>query len=115
MNVVEGLQVIRGRLVENEAGPATLSMVDVFLERASHPKAQTASATSQLQLVRLLMRTPAADANVRVYNDLARLEEEMEGAAAVMQARREEEEAKPVPKLKKYYKQKKSKEKEKSS
>jgi hypothetical protein len=111
MNVVEGLQTIRARLVENEADPSTLSTVDLFIRRASHPAAQSASAGSLLQLVRMLMRTDGANSNVRVYNDLVRLEEELQVGAAAAQARREAEEAKPIPRSKKYYKEQKEREK----
>jgi hypothetical protein len=110
MNVVDGLRAIRDRLDANDADPATLSAVDVFIQRASLPAAQSAAATSQLQLVRMLMRTPMANNNTQVYNDLARVEEELESAAAVVQAQRAAEEAKPVPKTKKYYKELKAKE-----
>lgn len=111
MNVVEGLQQIRDRLEANDADPATLATVDLFIKRASLPQAQSASAASFLQLVRMLMRTPAADANIRVYNDLAKLEEELEGRAAEVQARKAAEEARPVPKTKKYYKELKERQK----
>ncbi len=114
MNVVQGLQAIRERLVENDADPATLATVDVFLKRAALPAAQSAAATSQLQLVRLLMRTPASNANVRVYNDLVRVEEELESAAVQAHAVRAAEEAKPVPKTKKFYKQQKEKDEKKA-
>jgi hypothetical protein len=115
MNVVEGLQAIRGRLVENEADAATIAAVDVFLKRAELPAAQNAAAASQLQLVRMLMRTPASNTNVQIYNDLARLEEELQAAAAHAHAVREAEDAKPMPKSKKYYKELKEKEKQQKS
>ena len=111
MNVLDGLQTIRERLVENGADPATLATVDLFIKRAALPAAKNAAAASSLQLVRMLMRTPDANSNVRVYNDLVRLEEEMEGSAAQAQARREAEDAKPVPKTRKYYKELKEREK----
>ncbi len=110
MNVVEGLQAIRNRLVENDADPATLSTVDVFLKRAALPAAQSAAAASQLQLVRMLMRTPASNTNVQIYNDLVRLEEQLQQAAAYAHAVREAEDAKPIPKTKKYYKELKERE-----
>ena len=74
------------------------------------PAAGNASAQSLLQLVRMLMRTPVADANVRVYNDLVRLEEELDLAGAELRARQAVEESKPVPKTKKYYKELKERE-----
>ena len=67
--------------------------------------AAPAAATSLLQLVRMLMRTPAANNNVRVYNDFVRLEEEMSEAATAFRERQAAEEARPIPKTKKYYKE----------
>ena len=110
MNVVEGLQQIRGRLVMKGADPATVECVDQILRRASLPAAAGAPAQSLIQLVRMLMRTPAANSNVRVYNDLAGLEEEMEVAATSFRERQALEDAKPVPKTKKYYKDLKDRE-----
>ena len=104
MNVVEGLQIIRDRLIDNDAEPESVGAVDVVMRRAALPAAAPASVTSLLQLVRMLMRTPAANNNVRVYNDFVRLEEEMSTAAAAYRERQAAEEAKPVPKTKKYYK-----------
>jgi hypothetical protein len=97
--------------VENDADPATLAAVDQIMRRAALPAAAPASANSLLQLVRMLMRTPAANANVRVYNDLARLEEEIDVASTAARERRATEEAKPVPKTKKYYKELREREK----
>ena len=114
MNVLEGLQEIRYRLEENDADPATLQAVDLIMKRAALPAAQPASATSLLQLVRMLSRTPAANNNTRVYNDLVRLEEELGTAAAAFLERRAAEDAKPVPKTKKYYKQLKERDERKA-
>ena len=115
MNVLDGLQHIRERLVENDAEAATLATVDLFIKRASLPAAKNATVNSQLQLVRMLMRTPDSNTNVRVYNDLVRLEEEMEAGAAQAQAKREAEDARPVPKTKKFYKEQKEREKKAQS
>jgi hypothetical protein len=111
MNVLDGLRTIRDRLVENDADPATLAVVDQIMRRAALPAAASASSNSLLQLVRMLARTPAANANVRVYNDFVRLEEELDTAATAARERRAEEDAKPVPKTKKYYKQLREREK----
>jgi hypothetical protein len=114
MNVLEGLRTIRERLVENDADPATLNAVDQIMRRAALPAAASASSNSLLQLVRMLARTPAANANVRVYNDFVRLEEELDVAAAAVRERRAaeaSEEAKPLPKTKKYYKELREREK----
>ena len=111
MNVLDGLRTIRDRLVENDADPATLEAVDQIMRRAALPAASSASSNSLLQLVRMLARTPAADKNVRVYNDLVRLEEELDTAAVAMRDRKAAEDAKPVPKTKKYYKELREREK----
>ncbi|MDQ3045753.1 MAG: hypothetical protein M3R06_11495 [Chloroflexota bacterium] len=104
MNVLDGLKQIRGRLEQNHAQAETLEVVDLIMRRAALPAAQPANANSLVQLVRMLMRTPAANNNVRVYNDLVRLEEEMETASTAFRERQALEDAKPVPKTKKYYK-----------
>lgn len=111
MNVLEGLQTIRRRLEENGANDASLALVDQIAKRAALPAAQPANAQSLLQLVRMLMRTPAAASNNRVYNDFVRLEDEIESASAIFRERQALEDSKPVPKTKKYYKELKDKEK----
>ena len=110
MNVLDGLQRIRERLIENGAEPESVAAVDQIMRRAALPAAAPASATSLLQLVRMLVRTPAANNNVRVYNDFVRLEEEMSEAATAFRERQAAEEARPVPKTKKYYKELKERE-----
>lgn len=111
MNVIEGLTMIRGRLELSGADPATLKLVDDISRRASLPAAQQANAQSLLQLVRMLARSPVANSNARVYNDLVGLEEQLQNAAAVVRAEREAEERRPQPKLKKFYRDQKAKEK----
>ncbi len=107
MNVQDGLKEIRQRLVDNDADPATLKLVDAIEKRAALPAAASAASASHLQIVRLLMRTPVASGNPKVYNDLTRIEQELEERAVEFRERQAEEEAKPIPKLKKYYKNKK--------
>ncbi len=104
MNVLEGLRQIRGRLEQNHAQEESLQAVDLIMRRASLPAAQPANANSLVQLVRMLMRTPAANNNVRVYNDFVRLEEEFESASTAFRERQALEDSKPVPKTKKFYK-----------
>ncbi|HYH11013.1 MAG TPA: hypothetical protein VD789_01570, partial [Thermomicrobiales bacterium] len=104
MNVQEGLQQIRERLVEQDASPATLKLVDGIMQRASLPAAASATAGSLLQLVRMLMRSPQAGTNPTVYNDLVRIEADLEERAAGFRERQAAEDAKPMPKLKKHYK-----------
>jgi hypothetical protein len=112
MNAREGLERIRDRLYEHDARTETLALVDTMIKRASVPGADKAQA-SMSQLVRMLTRTPVANQNVEVYNDLVRLEEELETATAQRRAEIEAEEAKPIPKSKKFYKQQKAKEQSK--
>ncbi len=105
MNVREGLEEIKRRLASQGARPATIEAVEVILRRAALPAAAPATATSLLQLTRMLMRTPAANSDVAVYNDFARLEEELEGYAADFRERAAAEDARPVPKSRKHYKE----------
>jgi hypothetical protein len=114
VKVLEGLQIIRQRLVENGATPETLSLVDTIMQRAALPAAAAASTQSLLQLVRMLARTPVASNNIAVYNDLLRLEEDLQSAAAQYHERMQAEESKPIPKTKKHYKQIKEREERKS-
>lgn len=108
MKVQEGLREIRDRLIDNDAEQKSIQVVDVILQRASLPAASSASATSLLQLVRMLMRSPVADADPTVYNDFVRIESDLEHRADEFRAVREAEEARPAPKLKKYYKAQKT-------
>jgi hypothetical protein len=114
VKVTEGLQIIRQRLVENGATPETLTLVDTIMQRASLPAAAAASTQSLLQLVRMLARSPVASNNIAVYNDLLRLEEDLQSAAAQYHERMEAEESKPIPKTKKHYKQLKEREERQS-
>ena len=105
MDVKAGLEEIRRRLVENQARPETIRLVDTILHRASHPAASNASAASLLQLVRMLMRNPVANGNPGVYDDLVRVGADLEAHAQEMRALRDAEESRPLPRTKKYYKQ----------
>jgi hypothetical protein len=55
------------------------------------------------------MRTPAANKDVRIYNDLAKLEEQMVNRAAVAAQERAAVVDRPIPKDKKFYKAQKDK------
>lgn len=107
MNVKEGLTEIRARLIENGAQRETVKMVEMILQRAALPAASGATATSMLQLVRMLMRNAVSNSNPAVYNDLVKLESQLETRAEEYRALREEDErmANPKnPKPKKFYK-----------
>lgn len=114
MKVQEGLQEIRDRLIDNDAQLKSIQVVDSILQRASLPAASSASATSLLQLVRMLMRSPVANGDPTVYNDFVRIEAELENRAEEFRALREAEDARPTPKHKKYYKALKESEKKRS-
>jgi hypothetical protein len=109
MNVKEGLEEIRGRLIRNGANPKSLQVVEAIMQRASLPAAQSASAGSLTQMVRMLMRSPVADADPIVYNDFVKVEEELEVRSEEFRVQREAEDAKPIPKTKKFYKAQKEK------
>jgi hypothetical protein len=116
VNILNALERVRDRLQENGARPETLKLVAAIQKTASTPGADRAQVRSVTDLVRRLMRTPVANQNVGVYDDLAVLEEQLEGETAEFVERKAEEEAKPMPKSRKYYKQLKEKEdREKSS
>lgn len=108
MKVQEGLREIRDRLIDNGAQSKSIQVVDVILQRASLPAASSASATSLLQLVRMLMRSPVANGDPTVYNDFVRIEADLEHRADEFRAIREADDARPAPKLKKYYKAQKT-------
>lgn len=115
MNVAEGLQRIRERLVENGADPKTVALVDGIARRASVPSAQAATAKSLMELARMLQRTPVANNDITVYNDLLRLEEQLEQSAAAYRDRVESEERQSQAfaehRSKAYYKQQKDRKK----
>lgn len=111
MNIVDGLERVRERLIDNGARPDTLALVDTIMKTATQPGADRAQVRSLTELVRRLMRTPVAHSNIGVYDDLATLEQQLVDASAAVAAQRAEEEARPLPKSKKYYKALKDKEK----
>lgn len=110
MNAHDGLLQIRDRLVARQARPATLQLVDTMVKRAAAPGAERAQA-SLSQLVRMLARTPAANGDVGVYDDLVGLQDELESVAAGRAAQAAAEASRPLPKSKKFYKKQKEQEK----
>ena len=111
MDVKEGLKEIRAILVENSADRETVKMVDLIAQRASLPAAAGANADSVLQLVRMLMRNPVSSANVTVYNDLVKVESQLETQANEYRSMRAEEDRIASAKPKSYYKALKKEEK----
>ncbi len=104
MDVKQGLMQIRAMLIENNASKDTVKMVDVIAQRASLPAAAGANADSILQLVRMLMRNPISNQNVTVYNDLVKIESQLETQAVEIRSLRAEEERIANAKPKSYYK-----------
>lgn len=115
MNLLYGLERIEERLVENKARPDTFKLVDTIRKTANRPGADQAQVRSLVELVRRLMRTPVAYANVGVYDDLAVLEEQLVEASAQASAEREAVDNRPLPKSKKYYRALREKEEKKRS
>ncbi len=112
MYLTDALQRIRQRLVENRARPETLALVDSVLATAERAGGDQAQVRSLLELVRRLMRTPQANSNIAIYDDLAVLEEQLVQQAAQAAARAQEAE-RPLPKPKKYYRELKERERRK--
>ena len=112
MDVKQGLQQIRAMLVENRADKETVKMVDLITQRASLPAAAGAHADSVMQLVRMLMRNPVSAANVTVYNDLVKVESQLEVQANEFREIREEEDRIANAKPKSYYRELRKKQKE---
>lgn len=112
MDVKQGLMQIRALLVENRADKETVKMVDLIAQRASLPAAAGANADSVLQLVRMLMRNPVSAANVTVYNDLVKVESQLENQANEFREMRDEEDRIANAKPKSFYKAQKESKKE---
>lgn len=112
MDVKQGLMQIRTMLVENRADKETVKMVDLITQRASLPAAAGAHADSVLQLVRMLMRNPVSASNNTVYNDLVKVESQLEAQAEEFREFRQEEERIANAKPKSYYRDLKKKQKE---
>lgn len=109
MNVRDGLVQIREQLVERDARLETIGLVDQMIKRASAPGTDKAQA-SLTQIVTLLARTPVANDNIHVYDELMDLRDDLEVTAQQRIAEAAAEEAKPLPKSRKYYKRLKEQE-----
>lgn len=111
MDVKQGLMQIRELLVENRAHKDTVQMVDLIAQRASLPAAAGAHADSVMQLVRMLMRNPVSAANITVYNDLVKVESQLEARAEEYRDLRDQEERIANARPKSYYKAQKEEKK----
>lgn len=105
MNIAENMIRLRQKLNERAARPQTIAMVDRYISLAEQVGGSEHS--TELRVLQRLMRAPEASRDTGIYNDLAGLEEELEGVRERLQREREAVEARPIPKLKKYYKQQK--------
>lgn len=113
MNVRDGLVQIRERLVERDARTETIDLVSAMIQRASAPGADKAQA-SLSQLMTLLARTPVANNNIRVYDELMELKDELDTEAGQRAAEVAAEEARPLPKSRKFYRQQRERERKQS-
>ncbi len=109
MNVRDGLVQIRGQLAERDARTETLDLVDEMIKRASEPGADRAQA-SLVQIVGLLSRTPVAHKNIRVYDELMELQDDLQAAAQQRATEVAAEQSRPIPKSRKYYRQRRERE-----
>ena len=105
MNVVDNMIRLQQRLIERRAKPQTVAMLDQYITLAQRVGGN--EHTSQLKVLHRLMRTPEANRDTAIYNDLAGIEEELESARDELAREREAIEARPMPKLHKYYKNRK--------
>lgn len=116
MNLYEQLLVVRERLEGIGAHDDSMDLVEMLLKRAE-PAKHDKTNTSQLQVLRHMLRMNEVHDNYNVYNDLQELVSEKDESE--IQAR---EDAAPAaymdterrPKPKSFYKAKKEKEKKKS-
>lgn len=105
MNIAENMIRLQQKLIERRARPQTVAMLDRYISLAEQVGGNEHS--TELRVLQRLMRAPEAAKDTGIYNDLVGLEEELEGVRERQQREREAMEARPVPKLKKYYKQQK--------
>lgn len=116
MNLYEQLLVVRERLEGIGAHDDSMDLVEMLLKRAE-PARHDKTNTSQIQVLRHMLRMHEVIDNYNVYNDLQELISERDESE--IQAR---EDAAPAayletehhPKPKSFYKAKKEKEKKKS-
>jgi len=103
VNIAENLVRLKLRLVDKQAQPHTLEMLDKYITLAQ--KAGGSEHSTQLRVLHRLMRAPEAARDTTIYNDLVGLEEELEAYREASAREREAMEARPLPKTKKFYKQ----------
>ena len=103
MNVAENMVRIQQRMIERRAKPQTVAMLDRYITLAERMGGN--EHVSQLKVLQRLMRAPEAASDTAIYNDLVGLEEELQVARDEREREREALDARPIPKTKKYYKE----------
>ncbi|MDP9383036.1 MAG: hypothetical protein M3Q29_23440 [Chloroflexota bacterium] len=103
MNIAENMVRLQQRLIERRAKPQTVAMLDRYITLAQQMGGN--EYTSQLRVLQRLMRAPEAAKDTTIYNDLVGLEEELEGVREQNAREREAFESRPIPKPKKFYKE----------
>ena len=103
MNIADSMARLQGRLIERRAQPRTIQMLDKYILIAQ--QAGGSEHTSELRVLQRLMRAPEAAKDTAIYNDLAGVEEVLEGVREQNQREREILDARPIPKPKKFYKE----------
>ncbi len=106
LNIAENMTRLQEQLVSRHAKPQTLAMVDKYITLAQRMGGN--EHTSQLRVLQRLMRAPEAAKDTTIYNDLAGLEEVLDGIRAENAREREALENRPIPKTKKFYKEQKA-------
>lgn len=109
MNIAENMVRLQQQLIERRAKPQTIAMLDRYITLAQQVGGNEYA--SQLRVLQRLMRAPEAAKDTSIYNDLAGLEEQLEGVRDQNAREREALEARPIPKTKKYYKEHKNRKK----
>ncbi|MDP9353079.1 MAG: hypothetical protein M3P51_16275 [Chloroflexota bacterium] len=109
MNIAENMVRLQQQLIERRARPQTIAMLDRYITLAENVGGNEYA--SQLRVLQRLMRAPEAIKDTAIYNDLAGLEEQLEGVREQNAREREALDARPLTKPKKYYKEQKNRKK----
>ncbi len=114
MNLYEQLRVVRGRLENIGAHDDSMDLVEKLIKRAE-PARNDKTSTTQIAVLRHMMRMREVIDNYNIYNDLQELaseRDENEIAAREDSAPPAYVDSERHPRPKSYYRQKKEKEKE---
>ncbi len=107
MNIYEQLQAVRLDLLERDAKPKSLRIVDSMIAKAE-PQRDNGISFSRLQVLRRVMQMPDVLNDEDIRLDFIALEGDLEDAAAQRQPAETNayDESRHKPKLKKFYKKK---------